>query len=139
MARVVLRSALAISAVGVVAAASAFDGGTGPRQGAAPERPAAAQSAAWGVAENGPAAARPASSSYTLKTENGPRAALAARLVTATLLLTGLVLTALGAVGMRGPALPRFARRGARRSAPACTPAYVPRPGGHPRFGPPPT
>jgi len=53
----------------------------------------------------------PASSGYTLQTRGGPRSARVARVVTGTMLLTGLVLTALGAIGMRGPAL---IRRGVR-------------------------
>ncbi|NUU19964.1 MAG: hypothetical protein HOV68_00375 [Streptomycetaceae bacterium] len=142
MARVVLRSALAISAVGIVAAVGAFDGGPSGGAQEASGRPgtgsAAVQPAGWAAAD--PAAADPEpASSYSLKTQNGPRAALAARIVTATLLLTGLVLTALGAIGMRGPSLAR--RRPAAEGAlePVDAPASVPRPGGHPRFGPPPT
>lgn len=142
MVRVVLRSALAISAVGIVAAAGAFDGGPArdTRDGA--DQPAAAQPAGWSAGgergrdgETGDERTENASSSYTLRTENGPRAALAARVVTATLLLTGLVLTGLGAIGMRGPSLARVRRAAPPPPVPAC----LSRPEGHPRFGPPPT
>lgn len=165
MARVALRSALAISAVGIVAAVGAFAGDSNRSTPGAPGQSAQVRSAAYGTAETAPAGARvgdagsepAASSSYTLRTENGPRAALAARIVTATLLLTGLVLTALGAIGMRGPSLVRrpapeddpaaygraeavwVASPGGGVAAPAYAPVSVPRPGGHPRFGPPPT
>lgn len=167
LARVVLRSTLAISAVGLVAAAGALSGSPteGP-SGAVPDRPAAliaplasavpavpavsaekaeesghaavsqAEQAAEAASRSASLSAQTAQpTSYTLHTENGPRAALAARIVTATLLLTGLVLTGLGAIGMRGPSLHR------RREAaePAYAPAHPPHSGSHPRFGPPPT
>lgn len=165
LARVVLRSTLAISAVGLVAASGAFSGSPAAGPGAVPDRPAAriaplasaapaapaepagqaaqAAQAAPSTAAQAAQAARTARTaeptSYTLHTENGPRAALAARIVTATLLLTGLVLTGLGAIGMRGPSLHR--RPGAAEPAPppGCAAAYPPHPGGHPPFGPPPT
>lgn len=138
MARVVLRSALAISAVGIVAAAGAFDGDTAPRSSHS-AREAAGQAADLAVrpaAGSDPAATETASS-YTLRTENGPRAALAARIVTATLLLTGLVLTGLGAIGTRGPAL--FHRGAPADDEPPPAYAYARHPDAHPRFGPPPT
>ncbi|MCF2529335.1 hypothetical protein [Yinghuangia soli] len=147
MARVALRSALAISAVGIVAAAGAFDGGPAKDTRNTPAQTVAAQPAGWHAdtadagtrAGQAAADAQSASSSYTLRTENGPRAALAARIVTATLLLTGLVLTGLGAIGMRGPSLSRGRRDVPVPMVPAYAPARIPRPGGHPRFGPPPT
>jgi hypothetical protein len=142
MARVVLRSALAISAVGIIAVAGMFD--------ARPDK--SAQSATWrtsvgtsvGTLPETPSGARVAArtadtSSYTLRTQGGPNAQMAARVVTATLLLTGLVLTALGAIGMRGPSLARRDRVAKDAAAPGFVPAYIPRPTGHPRFGPPPT
>jgi len=55
----------------------------------------------------GPVDDRPAPSAYSLQTEGGPRSVRVARVVTGTMLLTGLVLTALGAIGMRGPELIR--------------------------------
>ncbi|UGQ09183.1 hypothetical protein LO772_19725 [Yinghuangia sp. ASG 101] len=138
MARVVLRSALAISAVGIVAAAGVFDGTANSSQKSAPKFSTQAtpgDPVGRFTTETGTSA----TSSYTLRTENGPRAAVAARVVAATLLLTGLVLTALGAIGMRGPAL--FPRPAVADDAPdmGYTPAYLPGWGGHPRFGPPPT
>lgn len=153
LARVVLRSTLAISAVGLVAAAGAFSGSPSSGPGAVPDRSAAliaplasavpaepagqaAQSAAAQAARTAQAAQ---STSYTLHTENGPRAALAARIVTATLLLTGLVLTGLGAIGMRGPSLHRRPEAVEPAPPPGYAPAYPPHPGSHPRFGPPPT
>lgn len=143
LARVVLRSALAISAVGIVAAAGVFDGTANSSQKSPPKF---STQATPGAPVGRPATdigAPAAPSSYTLRTENGPRAAVAARVVAATLLLTGLVLTALGAIGMRGPAL--FPRPAAADDTPdmdyppAHLPDYLPGWGGHPRFGPPPT
>ncbi|MGW0659146.1 hypothetical protein [Streptodolium elevatio] len=173
MARVALRSALAISAVGIVTATGVFGGDSNRSTPDGPRHSAQVRAAAYGTADTAsdsapgtssgaaPAAdglrAEPAgrgASTYTLRTENGPRAALAARIVTATLLLTGLVLTGLGAVGMRGPSLLRRPAAGAEPAAgdvlpyaagpghpavPVYAPLHVPRPGGHPRFGPPPT
>jgi hypothetical protein len=147
LARVVLRSALAISAVGLVAAAGAFSGSPSSGPGAVPDRPAVliaplasavpAEPAGQAARSEGAQAAQP--TSYTLHTENGPRAALAARIVTATLLLTGLVLTGLGAIGMRGPSLHRRPEAVEPAPPPGYAPAYPPHPGSHPRFGPPPT
>ncbi|WP_436774222.1 hypothetical protein [Yinghuangia sp. YIM S09857] len=173
MARVVLRSALAISAVGIVTAAGVFGGDSNSSTPDRSGQSAHARAAAYGMPvpahdpERGQAPAplpgaesprtEPAgagASSYTLRTENGPRAALAARIVTATLLLTGLVLTGLGAIGMRGPSLlrrpaddaepvaddaPPYVGGAGEPGTPAYAPLHVPRPGGHPRFGPPPT
>lgn len=156
LARVVLRSTLAISAVGLVAAAGALSGSPATGPGAVPDRPAAliaplasampaepagqaAQSTAAQAAQAAQTAQAGRPASYTLHTENGPRAALAARIVTATLLLTGLVLTGLGAIGMRGPSLHRRPEAVEPAPPPGCAPAYPPHPGSHPRFGPPPT
>ncbi len=138
LARVVLRSALAISAVGIVAAAGVFDGSANNPQKNPPKF--STQATPGGpVLRSAVDLGAPAASSYTLRTENGPRAAMAARVVAATLLLTGLVLTALGAIGMRGPEL--FPRPTIADDIPdpGYTPAYLPGWGGHPRFGPPPT
>ncbi|WTW95744.1 hypothetical protein OG216_21195 [Streptomycetaceae bacterium NBC_01309] len=175
MARVALRSALAISAVGIVTAAGVFGGDSNRSTPDGSGQSAQVRAAAYGTADTAPGPApapgtapgtvpaaeslradpaRTGASSYTLRTENGPRAALAARIVTATLLLTGLLLTGLGAVGMRGPSLLRrpaaddgpaagdalpYPAGAAHPAAPVYAPLHVPRPGGHPRFGPPPT
>ncbi|HSA49086.1 MAG TPA: hypothetical protein VLH10_03120 [Yinghuangia sp.] len=138
MARVVLRSALAISAVGIVAAAGVFDATPNGPNKSSPKfstQVAVGDPAGRPVTEPG----APAASSYTLRTENGPRAAMAARVVTATLLLTGLILTALGAIGMRGPVLFRRSTVVDDILDMGYTPAFLRGPGGHPRFGPPPT
>ncbi|WP_406285254.1 hypothetical protein [Embleya sp. NBC_00896] len=94
------RCALAIAAVGIVATAGALD--VDSARSPSPERssaPAPVESAPTGTGSN--------PSAYTLHTEGGPRSARVARVVTGTMLLTGLVLTALGAIGMRGPELIR--------------------------------
>jgi hypothetical protein len=93
------RCAIAIAAVGIVAAAGALD--TASSHPPSPER----SSAAPATVEGAPADGRPAPSAYSLQTEGGPRSVRVARVVTGTMLLTGLVLTALGAIGMRGPEL----------------------------------
>ncbi|OPC82308.1 hypothetical protein B4N89_16425 [Embleya scabrispora] len=126
------RCALAVAAVGIVAAAGALDAGPAPAP--SPER-----SSAVATVESAPSAARgtgAAPSAYSLQTQGGPRSVRVARVVTGTMLLTGLVLTALGAIGMRGPELIRrkVALRasyaaGASRyrwSAPSPRPAHPP-------------
>ncbi|MFI6584692.1 hypothetical protein [Embleya sp. NPDC050493] len=93
------RCALAVAAVGIVAAAGALD--AGPPPSPSPERSSAAS------VESTADTDRSTSSTYTLQTQGGPRSVRVARVVTGTMLLTGLVLTALGAIGMRGPELIR--------------------------------
>ncbi|MYV97899.1 hypothetical protein [Streptomyces sp. SID3343] len=93
------RCAITIAAVGIVAAAGALD--TASSRPPTPERSSAAPATA------GPLDERAAPSAYSLRTEGGPRSVRVARVVTGTMLLTGLVLTALGAIGMRGPELIR--------------------------------
>ncbi|MGC0421319.1 hypothetical protein [Embleya sp. AB8] len=94
------RCALAVAAVGIVAAAGTLD--VGPAHPTSPER-SSAVATVQPTADGG----RPASSAYSLQTQGGPRSVRVARVVTGTMLLTGLVLTALGAIGMRGPELIR--------------------------------
>ncbi|MET7298998.1 hypothetical protein [Embleya sp. NPDC005575] len=101
------RCALAVAAIGIVASAGALD--VGPAPSPSPERSSAAS------VESTADAARSTSSAYSLQTQGGPRSVRVARVVTGTMLLTGLVLTALGAIGMRGPELIR--RKVVRRVA----------------------
>ncbi|MFI6981943.1 hypothetical protein ACIBSV_25565 [Embleya sp. NPDC050154] len=94
------RCALAVAAIGIVAAAGALD--VGSTSSPSPERSSAATSAQPTAPDT-----RQSSSAYSLQTQGGPRSVRVARVVTGTMLLTGLVLTALGAIGMRGPELIR--------------------------------
>ncbi|WP_439675609.1 hypothetical protein [Embleya sp. MST-111070] len=94
------RCALAVAAVGIVAAAGALDAGPAPAP--SPERSSAVASV-----ESAPRGDGASPSAYSLQTQGGPRSVRVARVVTGTMLLTGLVLTALGAIGMRGPELIR--------------------------------
>lgn len=126
------RCAFAVAALILCAAAGSLD--IGSTSSPSPARSNAQLSTR--TADGTATATDPAASGYTLHTRGGPRSARVARVVTATMLLTGLVLTALGAIGMRGPALirrnvhiPVRHHAGATRyrwPAPGTSPANVP-------------